>query len=312
MKIKSSLLTLSHEPLDAKIVNFRFNGDTIVLESIPDYLNRIKLGIRVPGIIVTIIINPDNSDTLIIAREDLDITLRNYTNKYYAFIGGIRDEDFKEIIISGGSGNNGNNGDSAYEVAVSDGFVGTKSEWLISLIGPPGSPGNDGNGNDGSNGNDGNGIVSIINTSTNGLVKTYTITFTDMSTTTFSITDGSKGDTGDTGDKGDAGLPNDEYTVLLTQTSTNNPILSVKENNIGAITCPRTSAGIYDFTSNGLFIREKTVPINDIMQDQSWNLYKLNWISVNIIRLTTYLASDISVPADNVCNDTYINFKVYK
>jgi hypothetical protein len=33
-------------------------------------------------------------------------------------------------------------GPSAYEVAVSDGFVGTEAEWLTSLMGPVGSPGN--------------------------------------------------------------------------------------------------------------------------------------------------------------------------
>lgn len=37
-------------------------------------------------------------------------------------------------------------GDSAYEVAVSDGFSGTKKEWLDSLVGPQGSPGDNGVG----------------------------------------------------------------------------------------------------------------------------------------------------------------------
>jgi hypothetical protein len=35
-------------------------------------------------------------------------------------------------------------GKSAYEIAVDNGYVGTQSAWLLSLIGPKGDPGNDG------------------------------------------------------------------------------------------------------------------------------------------------------------------------
>lgn len=38
----------------------------------------------------------------------------------------------------------GADGASAYEVAVANGFVGTVSQWLVSLIGPKGDPGADG------------------------------------------------------------------------------------------------------------------------------------------------------------------------
>jgi hypothetical protein len=41
----------------------------------------------------------------------------------------------------GGSGGSGNDGLSAYEIAVENGFVGTESEWLLSLKGDDGSPG---------------------------------------------------------------------------------------------------------------------------------------------------------------------------
>lgn len=47
----------------------------------------------------------------------------------------------------------GAQGLSAYEVAVSNGFIGTESEWLASLQGEPGEPGTD--GLDGANGIDG-------------------------------------------------------------------------------------------------------------------------------------------------------------
>lgn len=45
-------------------------------------------------------------------------------------------------------------------------------------------------------GDTGNGIQSIAKTGTSGLVDTYTITFTDGQTTTFTVTNGAKGDTG--------------------------------------------------------------------------------------------------------------------
>ena len=41
------------------------------------------------------------------------------------------------------------------------------------------------------------GIQSIAKTSTAGLVDTYTITYSDASTSTFTVTNGAKGDTGD-------------------------------------------------------------------------------------------------------------------
>lgn len=37
-------------------------------------------------------------------------------------------------------------GESAYAIAVDEGFVGTPAEWLASLIGPPGPPGPPGDG----------------------------------------------------------------------------------------------------------------------------------------------------------------------
>lgn len=49
---------------------------------------------------------------------------------------------------------------------------------------------------DGENGADGRGIASIAKTGTSGLVDTYTITYTDGTTSTFSVTNGQKGDPG--------------------------------------------------------------------------------------------------------------------
>lgn len=42
---------------------------------------------------------------------------------------------------SGASGPPGVDGDSAYQIAVANGFVGTEVQWLASLVGPQGNPG---------------------------------------------------------------------------------------------------------------------------------------------------------------------------
>ena len=87
----------------------------------------------------------------------------------------------------GDRGDTGASGKSAYELAVEQGFQGTLTEWLESLKGQ--------SGGSGSAGNDGVGIASIEKTGTNGLVDTYTITFTNGTTTTFTITNGENGTT---------------------------------------------------------------------------------------------------------------------
>lgn len=65
------------------------------------------------------------------------------------------------------------NGDSAYQVAVTNGFVGTEQQWLDSLVGPQGPAGVDGidgiDGVDGTNGVDG---VDGINGTNGGGTET--------------------------------------------------------------------------------------------------------------------------------------------
>lgn len=59
-------------------------------------------------------------------------------------------------------------------------------------------------------GQNGVGIVSITKTATNGNVDTYTITYSNNTTSTFTVTNGDKGDTGEKGDKGDTGEKGDK------------------------------------------------------------------------------------------------------
>jgi len=86
----------------------------------------------------------------------------------------------------GGSGEQGEPGLSAYEVAVTNGYLGTEAQWLASLVGPQGSQGLPGiKGEDGSQGPQG-----------------------------LPGTPGAKGDPGDDGEQGEQGLS--AYEVALT------------------------------------------------------------------------------------------------
>lgn len=60
---------------------------------------------------------------------------------------------------AGADGSDGVDGDSAYEVAVANGFVGDEAAWLASLVGPQGATGSQGvAGDDGADGADGLGV----------------------------------------------------------------------------------------------------------------------------------------------------------
>lgn len=84
-------------------------------------------------------------------------------------------------------------------------------------------------GDNGDPGATGNGISSIVKTSTSGLVDTYTITYTDGTTSTFTVTNGQNGADGEDGENGrgivsitktsTAGLV-DTYTILYTDNTT--------------------------------------------------------------------------------------------
>lgn len=57
------------------------------------------------------------------------------------------------------------------------------------------------------------GIQKIEKTGTEGLVDTYTITYTNGQTTTYTVTNGADGPKGDKGDKGDTGEKGDPGTT---------------------------------------------------------------------------------------------------
>lgn len=78
----------------------------------------------------------------------------------------------------------------------------------------------------GEKGDDGNGIANIAKTSTSGLVDTYTITYTDGSTSTFDVTNGKDGAQGEQG----VGVRS------ISQTST-----SAESGGVNIITCTLTN-----------------------------------------------------------------------
>ena len=85
----------------------------------------------------------------------------------------------------------GDNGISAYQsylATTTDDPKLSESDWVASLIGADGVAGV--------------GIESITKTNTNGLVDTYTITYSDNTTSTFNVYNGAAGATGATGADG--------------------------------------------------------------------------------------------------------------
>jgi len=101
--------------------------------------------------------------------------------------------------IKGADGHDGQDGkDGADGHDGKDGEQGPKGE-----DGTDGQNGKDGvDGADGQDGEDGRSIVSIEKTSSEGNVDTYTISYSDGSTSTFTVTNGEDGSQGIQGEKG--------------------------------------------------------------------------------------------------------------
>ncbi|MBQ9774056.1 MAG: collagen-like protein, partial [Clostridia bacterium] len=124
-----------------------------------------------------------------------------------------RDGEQGEKGETGAAGADGN-GIAKIEKTATDGLLdtytitytdGTTTTFTVTN----GEDGEDGvqgeKGETGAAGADGNGIAKIEKTATDGLLDTYTITYTDGTTTTFTVTNGEDGEDGEKGDKGDTG-----------------------------------------------------------------------------------------------------------
>ena len=106
-----------------------------------------------------------------------------------------------ELCMLAQEGLKGDPGESAYEIAVGNGFKGSEELWLSTLKGADGVNGKDGK--------DGRSVLSIEKTSSMGLIDTYTITYSDFTTSTFDVTNGASG-----GGGGGGGGGSSEYTVM--------------------------------------------------------------------------------------------------
>lgn len=97
---------------------------------------------------------------------------------------------------------------------------------------------------------------------------------------------------------------------FLTQSGSSAPVFTSIIDTLGG-TWARSSTGTYTLTKAGAFTLNKTVPIDDIYQDQSGNLYKINRTSADVLTLLTYATADTSTLADGVLSSRYINIEVY-
>ena len=154
---------------------------------------------------------------------------------------------------------------SVHAPIIQDGYwyIWNNGEYVDTGVRAEGQKGD--KGDTGEKGDTGNGISKIEKTGTSGLVDTYTVTYTDGTSTTFTVTNGAKGDKGDTGATGN-GIQSitktgtsgnvDTYTITYTNgqtttfTVTNGAVSSVA-GKTGAVTLDAndvafSESGTYD------------------------------------------------------------------
>ena len=97
--LEASIFPLAGIPLDSKTSNFYQLNDSIIIETIEEYLERVMPGFRVAGQLVSVLIPKNNG---FVPEGSYPISqfgsiLLNYDLKTYAFIGGLEDENFIEF-----------------------------------------------------------------------------------------------------------------------------------------------------------------------------------------------------------------------
>jgi hypothetical protein len=102
------------------------------------------------------------------------------------------------------------------------------------------------------------------------------------------------------------------YHVFISQASTAAPtVISTLEDNIPSPVWTRSAAGTYPLTKAGAFKSGKTTPYKAVGYDESGNKMVAQWISEDVIVLTTYAAADLETPADGILSMTEFNVEVY-
>ncbi len=120
------------------------------------------------------------------------------------------------MTLTGCGKNNGNNNLSEiYSTYQSNGGTLSYDDWLASIQDGKSQKGEP--GPQGPAGQDGVSIASILKTGTDGLVDTYTITYSNGTTSTFTVTNGADGQDGAQGSQGIQGNPGaDGHTPAIT------------------------------------------------------------------------------------------------
>ena len=124
-----------------------------------------------------------------------------YSGSYEEWLESIKGADGSSLLTgtSDPLKNEGNNGDTYLNIITWDVFVKTGNNWVKvgNILGQQGQKGDQGD--------PGISVVSIEKTSSNGLVDTYTITYSNGTTSTFTVTNGADGQQGIQGNPGSDG-----------------------------------------------------------------------------------------------------------
>ena len=110
---------------------------------------------------------------------------------------------------------------------------------------------------EGIQGETGNGISSIAKTKTEGLVDTYTITYTNGTTSVFEVTNGKNGEDGKDGEQGIQGIQGEKGE------DGHSPIITIQNGNwyIDGVDTGKRAEGIQGETGNGIASIERTKTI---------------------------------------------------
>ena len=133
-----------------------------------------------------------------------------FQGTYEEWLASIKGADGSTILFGNAAPNNnqGKDTDVFLDVSAWDVYIKANGAWtklgnIIGNQGPQGEPGQP--GQQGQPGKDGVSVVSITKTGSEGLVDTYTITYSDGKTSTFKVTNGQDGSQGIQGQPGQQG-----------------------------------------------------------------------------------------------------------
>ena len=135
---------LTPTPFDGRTCNYRIEGDYAVIESIADYLNRVNINLRLPGVLITILASTSHPDTEYHILESFTEIVKEYDVKQYYFDGGVEDDDFVEFVNNASNvhAQNTDTGTTAYKFTIGSGTIDNAllaEEGRISVINKDGN-----------------------------------------------------------------------------------------------------------------------------------------------------------------------------